>query len=75
LCTPNGLPANTKPWWYAKYHQIKCLVDLGKYEDAQFLMNETVRKSSDLGGGDAELKASFATLKDELDKKTFPQPK
>jgi tetratricopeptide (TPR) repeat protein len=75
LCTPQGLPANTKPWWYAKYHQIKCFVDLGKYEDAQFLMNETVRKSSDLGGGDADLKTAFATLKDELDKKTFPQPK
>ncbi len=38
-------------------------------------MNETVRKSSELGGGDPDLKAAFATLKDELDKKTFPQPK
>lgn len=75
LCTPQGLPANTKLWWHAKYHQIKCLIDLGKYEDAQFMMNKAVRESSELGGGDPDLKTAFATLKDELDKKTFPQPK
>lgn len=71
LCKPNGLAPNSRSWWYAKYHQIKLLVDQGKYEDAEIVMRDVTRTTQTLGGDDAELKQQFNELKDGLSKKTF----
>lgn len=71
LCKPGGLTPNSRSWWYAKYHQIKLLVDQGKYEDAEIVMRDVTRTTQTLGGDDPELKQSFNELKDGLSKKTF----
>jgi tetratricopeptide (TPR) repeat protein len=65
------IPAADRPeYWHAKYHQLRSLMQQGKYKDAKIAMNTIERENSKLGVP-AGLENDFKTLKADLEKKVF----
>jgi tetratricopeptide (TPR) repeat protein len=74
------IPAADRPeYWHAKYNQLRSLMQQGKYQEAQLVMNTIERENSKLGGP-AGLENEFKAVKTELGTKVFkgataPPPK
>lgn len=59
-------------WWQARYYQVRSLIERGKYNDAQIIVNDTERTTEDFDQGQFGYREKFQALKQELGKKVFP---
>ncbi|MGH7150783.1 MAG: hypothetical protein ACREIU_08800, partial [Planctomycetota bacterium] len=64
-----SLGGDSRRWWHAKYHQIRCLIEQGAYRDADIAVRSVERTTQDFDQGKFGYKPRFLQLKAELSKK------
>ncbi len=69
----SSLGGDSRRWWHAKYHQIRCLIEQGAYRDADIAVRSVERTTQDFDQGKFGYKPRFLQLKAELSKKNFRQ--
>jgi hypothetical protein len=69
-----GTRAESRSWWMGKFYQLQTLVDRGEYELAAIALRDIQLHYPDYDAGQFGLKQRFASLGDELARKTFDRP-